>query len=455
VVQNINMSKKKILLLSDDLRMTSGISTMSKEFVLGTIHKYDWIQIGASPKHQEAGLVVDCSDDVKQRTGIKDASLKIIPYNGYGDIGIVRKLIKEEKIDAILHFTDPHYWQWLYDAEHEIRQQVPILYYHIWDNVPDPLYNRNYYESCDWLGCISKLTYGIVKRITNLTDGGRKPMEDWQVSYVPHGINQKVFKPLDVITDETKNFIKDKENFDFILFYNNRNIRRKQTSDVIMAYRLFCDKLPKEKSSKCLLLLKTQPIDDNGTNLHAVVDRICPDYNVQFLNNKFEQETLNELYNIVDCTINIASNEGFGLGTAESIMAGTPIIVNVTGGLQDQCGFDLTENDYVRFGTLHKEKNYSHGDWVVPVWPAAININGSPITPYIFDDRVNDDEVSEAILKVYNWGKEERKERGLKGREWAIENISSGVMCHKMISGIESAINNFKPKERYNLYKII
>jgi len=28
-------------------------------------------------------------------------------------------------------------------------------------------------------------------------------------------------------------------------------------------------------------------------------------------------------------------------------------------------------------------------------------------------------------------------------------------MCHKMISGIESAINNFKPKERYNLYKII
>jgi hypothetical protein len=27
------MSKKRILLLSDDLRMTSGISTMSKEFV--------------------------------------------------------------------------------------------------------------------------------------------------------------------------------------------------------------------------------------------------------------------------------------------------------------------------------------------------------------------------------------------------------------------------------------
>ena len=34
--------------------------------------------------------------------------------------------------------------------------------------------------------------------------------------------------------------------------------------------------------------------------------------------------------------INLASNEGFGLGTAEAVMAGTPMIVNVTGGLQDQ-----------------------------------------------------------------------------------------------------------------------
>ena len=29
------MAKKKILLLSDDLRMSSGVGTMSREFVLG------------------------------------------------------------------------------------------------------------------------------------------------------------------------------------------------------------------------------------------------------------------------------------------------------------------------------------------------------------------------------------------------------------------------------------
>ena len=448
------MSKKKILLLSDDLRMTSGISTMSREFVLGTIHRFDWIQIGAGINHKEKGLIVDCSEDVRQRTGVKDAILKIIPYNGYGDINIIRKMITEEKIDAILHFTDPHYWQWLYDNEHEIRQQVPILYYHIWDNIPDPLYNKNYYESCDWLGCISKLTYGIVNRVGKLEDGIRKPLEDWQISYVPHGINENVYKPLDVISDNVKSSINDYDKNDFVLFYNNRNIRRKLTSDVILSYKLFCDMLPKEQSDRCLLLMKTQPIDDNGTDLFAVVEKICPDYRVQFLDSKYEQEQLNEFYNYADCTINIANNEGFGLGTAESIMAGTPIIVNVTGGLQDQCGFDYSAEDYIRIGSLHQTK-VNHGEWVIPVWPSATNINGSPITPYIFEDRVNDNDIAEAIFKMYQKGKEERKRIGLLGREWAIENLSSKVMCHKMISGIETALNNFTPRKKYDLYQII
>lgn len=129
---------------------------------MGTLHKYDWVQLGAAINHSEIGKHVIIDDDVRKKTGIKDASLKIIPNNGYGDIFLLRKLIKEEKPDAILHFTDPHYWQWLYDNEHEIRQQLPILYYHVWDNTPTPIYNSNYYASCDAIFCISKLTYGVV-----------------------------------------------------------------------------------------------------------------------------------------------------------------------------------------------------------------------------------------------------------------------------------------------------
>lgn len=453
------MSKKKILLLSDDLRMTSGIATMSKEIVLGTVDKFDWVQLGSGINHPEVGKIIDLNDDVRKRTGVSDANVKIYPNNGYGDIITLRRLIEAEKPDAILHFTDPHYWEWLYDSEHEVRQLLPILYYHIWDNTPDPFYNRNYYESCDWLGCISKLTYGIVNRVGKSTDKPSfKPLEDWQISYVPHGINQDVFKPIDNISDRIKSMVYGDKEYDFIVFYNNRNIRRKQPSDVILSFKLFCDKLTKERSDKCLLLMKTATVDSNGTDLAAVTNTLCKDYDVKIIEEKFEQETLNEIYNLSDCTINIANNEGFGLATAESIMAGTPIIVTVTGGLQDQCGFDYTAEDYIKIGTLHHKNthgNISHGEWAFPVWPSAININGSPVTPFIYDDRVNDDEVADSIFQLYNLSKEERKERGLKGREFAIQNLSSKIMCDEMVKGIEGAIENYKPKKRFNLYKVI
>jgi glycosyltransferase involved in cell wall biosynthesis len=216
--------------------------------------------------------------------------------------------------------------------------------------------------------------------------------------------------------------------------------------------------LPKEKADKCLLLMHTNPVDENGTDLPAVIDAVCKDYDVKFTNLKLEQDKLNEIYNGVDCTINIANNEGFGLTTAESLMAGVPIIVNVTGGLQDQCGFDFSADDYIEVGTLHNKEvhgNINHGDWVEPVWSSAINLNGSVPTPYIFDDRVNDNDVANAIMKMYKLSKKKRKEKGLKGREFVINNLSNKIMCDKMIEGIEQTLENFKPRSKFNLYKII
>jgi len=137
-------------------------------------------------------------------------------------------------------------------------------------------------------------------------------------------------------------------------------------------------------------------------------------------------------------------------------MAGTPIIVNITGGLQDQCGFDYTADDYINVGTLSNlSKELKHGVWVDPIWPAATNINGSPLTPYIFDDRVNDEEVADKIMSLYMTDKELRKHNGLKGREFAIKNLSSKVMCDAMSEGIETTIKKFTPRERFNLYKIV
>ena len=180
--------KKKILLLSDDLRMHSGIATQSKEFVMGTLQHYDWVQIGGAVKHPEAGKVIDMCEAVKNEYKISDAYLKIYPIDGYGHPDLLRQIMDIEKPDAILHFTDPRFWIWLYQMEHEIRQNIPIMYYNIWDDLPDPLYNTNYYRSSDMLMSISKQTYGINKRILS-----KFGYEDWQTDYVPHGVTSRRF----------------------------------------------------------------------------------------------------------------------------------------------------------------------------------------------------------------------------------------------------------------------
>jgi glycosyltransferase involved in cell wall biosynthesis len=459
------MAKKKILLLSDDLRMASGIATMSKELVLGTAHKYDWFQVGAAINHPEAGKVLDVSDDIRNTYGIADANVKILPWNGYGNADLIRQLINTEKPDAILHFTDPRYWTWLYDIEHEIRQNVPLLFYAIWDDLPDPLYNRNFYESCDWIGCISRQTYGIIKRLSALdTKPTWKPKADWQVAYVPHGIDFNLYKPTDVPAEFRKEILGGKE-YDFVLYWSNRNIRRKQPADVIVAFKRFCDSIGKEKADKCVLVMHTQPVDENGTDLPAVIDAVAPNVNIIFSEKRRTQQELNLLYNIADATINIANNEGFGLATAESVMAGTPIIVNVTGGLQDQCGFTLDgklleAEDYIKIGSLHEwrkwEKTVKAGKWATPVWSRAQALAGSVPTPYIWDDRVDVDEVAEKILEVYNTPKDVRKENGLKGREAFIGEmgLSHTNMCQTLIDGIESTFENWKPRQRFEVFKI-
>ena len=152
------MSKKKILLLSDDLRMHSGIATQSKEFVMGTIHKYDRVQLAGAVTHPEQGTIIDMSQAAQKETGVKDAYLKLYPISGYGNPQVLRQILETEKPDAIMHFTDPRFWIWLYQMEHEIRQNIPIMYYNIWDDIPDPLYNTNYYRSSDMLMSISKET---------------------------------------------------------------------------------------------------------------------------------------------------------------------------------------------------------------------------------------------------------------------------------------------------------
>jgi hypothetical protein len=85
---------------------------------------------------------------------------------------------------------------------------MPIIYLNIWDDYPAPMYNRPYYESCDALLAISKQT----KNINELVLGDKAKGKI--IEYVPHGLNENIFKPLDQndeqLVDLKKNYLKVK-----------------------------------------------------------------------------------------------------------------------------------------------------------------------------------------------------------------------------------------------------
>ena len=460
--------KKKILLLSDDLRMSSGVGTMSREIVMGTLDEFDWVQVAGAIKHPDQGKIVDMNKTAREETGVEDAYLKLYPVSGYGNQDLLRELIQIEKPDAILHYTDPRFWRFLYDMEHEIRQQIPIFYYNIWDDLPYPMWNEPFYESCDLIMNISKQTHNIVQNVCQ-----HKERTDWDSTYIPHGINEKHFYPVKnekerLEMNKMKSELFQSKDIEFCLFYNNRNIKRKMTSDCIMAFREFAYDLPKEKRDKTAFVLHTQPVDDHGTDLPEVVKAMCPDLNIIFSTQKLSNKHLNYLYNIADVTINIASNEGFGLGTCESLMCGTPIIVNVTGGMQDQCGFKLkdehlTYKDYGKIESLHNWRDWENneeltwGEWVKPVWAKTRSLMGSVPTPYIFDDRCDWVEVSERIKEWYNMSSEERKECGFKGHEFVCGDesmMSARWMCKNFEDHMNTAFDEWTPRKRFEVFEV-
>ena len=244
---------------------------------------------------------------------------------------------------------------------------------------------------------------------------------------------------------------------------NNINIRIKQPGDLILAYNEFVNMLPEDERNNTLLLLHTDKVDDNGTDIPAVIKELCP-YIVKFTKQKIQESEMNYLYNIADITINIASNEGFGLSGAESLMSATPIINNVTGGLQDHCGFMkdngelLTENDFnAEWGSNHDKRYTKCGVWAKPVYPSNRSLQGSPMTPYIFDDRCKFEHVAIRMKEWYDTPAEKRKECGQMGREYVMDpkvGMSAKEMGNRFIKYINMTLEKWKPRKRHSIYKV-
>ncbi len=430
VVNPVDKKRKKILWLSDHPLVPSGVGIQAKYVISGLLNtgEYQFVCLGGAIKHPDYTPQQVAPDEFGNNNWV------IYPVDGHGSKEMMRKMLVQEKPDAIVLFTDPRFFQWVWEMEDEIRSVCPIVYWHVWDNDPHPEFNRITYDATDFIMALSLKTYGLLQGLGYPKD---------RFSYVPHAEPEELFKPMarqEIIEAKRKYFGPFAER-EFILMWNNRNARRKMTGDVIESFARFARKVGRDRVA---LIMHTQSDDQEGQDVKSVAKKCGVEDILLLSESRVQAEQLNMMYNCVDCVINISNNEGFGLGTLEALYTGTPIVVNMTGGLQFQIGDwwqdqeDFSDQD--KLTKLARTRRSSHRWFGAPVFPAARNLVGSQTVPYIYDDRINNDDVAAAIEKIFKMGPVARQKLGLEAREWATKTFSMQGMIEGWKSGLEKAM---------------
>jgi glycosyltransferase involved in cell wall biosynthesis len=413
------MDKKiKVLTIGDHPLSPSGVGTQSKYVFEALLNsgKFEIISLGGAIRHNDYRMVsVDPYGE----------DWKIIPVDGYGTQEMLRSVVRNEKPDILWFMTDPRFYEWLWEMENEIRPLLPMVYYHVWDNKPLPMFNKKFYESNDHIASISKLTHECVVGVSPEVDA----------SYLPHAVPPQHFAPRSMEDREMLRvkILPESDQQKFIVFWNNRNARRKQSGTLLWWWKEWLDK--RDLNDKAQLIMHTNPFDQHGQNLNSIAEELgMTDRQVVFSTKKVELKGMPAFYLIADCTVNIADAEGFGLATLESLACGTPIIVNMTGGLQEQVmGVD--------------------GPFGFPIYPTSKSVIGSQQVPYIYEDRISKEQLHAALDKMYVLSKEERYEMGMNGARHVEENYNFENFGEKWVNlmlKIHEEHGSWETRKNYN-----
>lgn len=408
--------KKKILVIADSPLAPSGVGTQTRYMIESMLStgEFKFYCLAGAIKHVDYNIqkVEPWGDD-----------LIIKPVDGYGDPGTIRAILRDYKPDVLWFMTDPRFFVWLWSIEHEIRANVPMVYYHVWDNYPYPRFNKTFYDSNDVICTISKVTDDIVRNVSP----GVKCVR------IPHTVDTEVFKKLDNLQEkfEIRSSMTNGKPGKMIFFWNNRNARRKQPGSLLFWFKDFLDIIGHDKAC---LILHTEPKDHNGQDLIAIIEEIgLTDGQIALSTQKMPPEDLAQIYGAADCTINISDAEGFGLATLESLACETPIIVNMTGGLQEQ----VTDGE----------------SWFgIGIEPSSRAIIGSQQVPWIYEDRISKEDFISSMLKIYNMSESERQELGRLGRNHVLNNYGLSQysdMWYKLFKDIEEQFGSWENRKNH------
>jgi glycosyltransferase involved in cell wall biosynthesis len=405
------MAKKKILVLSDHALSTSGVGVQSRFLIEGLIATDRWTvrQFGAALKHTDYSTVVVNDDFI------------IKPIDGFGSPDLIRIALATEKPDVLLIFTDPRFFIWLWEMEDEIHQQCPIAYWHVWDNRPTPRYNDVLYESTDLISCHSYLTYEMVSE--NFPD---------KTKFIPHALPPDMYYPLSKteISNHKIKILGPERSDHFVVFWVNRNAKRKRPNDLLWSWKMFLDDLEKKHGHKnATLLIHSDPMDSEGPNMLATTEMLGLVPNVVFSTDRIDFDHMNIMHNVSDVCVNISYAEGFGLGTLEAMNCGNPIIAPTTGGLTRQ--------------VIDHRDGSEHGV-ALPI--EFRSLVGSQGVPYIYEDYVSAETIANAYMKLYELTPEERSALSKKCREYALSEFAFDKTINLWDQALIDLVENWRDK---------
>lgn len=400
--------KYKILTLCDHPLSTSGVGVQAGALIRGLIetNKYTFRSLGGAMKHNDYSIQQPHAD------------LIIKPVDGFGTKEQLRHLLLTERPDALLLFTDPRQFIWVFEMADEIRQICPITYWHVWDNDPYPKFNDVWYDSIDLINCLAYKTFELVK-----------PNHPEKTNYIPHTFPKEMYFPLpdDVIKQQTQERFGETADW-FKVLWVNRNATRKLPADVVASFAEFLDALEaKHGHRKAMLIMHTDPFDMEGPNLHEVRNLFGLNQHVMFSTDKLPHEGINLMHNLCDTLLNVAKNEGFGLSTLIQMMVGKPIIALQTGGMTRQV------IDY---------RDGSHNGVGIP--PAARQLVGSQMVPYIYEDLTNHQQIVDALMQIYELTPDEKLAMKKKVLDYCDHEFLYQDMINKWDETLESTITAFK-----------
>jgi len=286
----------------------TGYGRITNEILSRLVEKYEVVNIGGGSEAIWGGKLNIATESGKQFT--------VLPTFGkLGGADVVPHYVRRYNLDVVITLWDS------FVVGYSEVVDVPVIHYFPID------------------APFTRQMYGYVApayRLVTYSKFGYTELLKWfpssKISYIPHGIDTKVFKPYD---EETRRKVRASlypqpvPEDAFLMIFIGANVgERKQIPYLVLIFKEFLKKHPNSYLYLYTNIGGQYPQAHDlvpFANEHGILDHIrYPDFTPVL--DPVEDEELAKLYSAADVFTTTTLGEGFGMGILESMACGTPVI---------------------------------------------------------------------------------------------------------------------------------